>query len=274
MLQADLCRDIRCFFNTGTLPNGANSAFFHSSRKLKTRCLFSSLDRSRWSVSFYKIVAKILTNRLLVVINKIVSPGRSAFISGRQILDGPIMLSEIMSWFKKTKRKMLLFKVNFEKEYDSVDYWLSQYGSNLGVEDYEVDSFANAVGCRTRSFPTTYLGVPIGANMNLLKKWESLINKYKARLSSWKASLISSGGRLTLIKSVMGSLGIYFMSLFKCPETILKQLEAIRARFFWGGNASNKEMAWVKWKSILASFEKGGLNVGSLKAFTITLLQK
>ncbi|XP_071739127.1 uncharacterized protein [Rutidosis leptorrhynchoides] len=55
----------------------------------------------------------------------------------------------------------------------------------------------------------------------------------------------------------MGSLGIYFMSLFKCPETVTKKLEAIRARFFWG-----------------ASYEKGGLNVGSLQAFNIALLQK
>ncbi|XP_071687760.1 uncharacterized protein [Rutidosis leptorrhynchoides] len=88
------------------------------------------------------------------------------------------------------------------------------------------------------------------------------------------ASLISSGGRLTLVKSVMGSLGIYLMSLFKCPETVLKRLESIRAIFFWGGSNSVKKMSWLKWDKVLASFDKGGLNVGSLKAFNLALLFK
>ncbi|XP_071695291.1 uncharacterized protein [Rutidosis leptorrhynchoides] len=71
---------------------------------------------------FYKIVTNILTNRILHVIDKLISPAQSAFISGRQILDGPMMLSEIISWYKKSNRKMLMFKVDFEKAYDSVNW--------------------------------------------------------------------------------------------------------------------------------------------------------
>ncbi|GKB67722.1 RNA-directed DNA polymerase, eukaryota, reverse transcriptase zinc-binding domain protein [Tanacetum coccineum] len=58
--------------------------------------------------------------------------------------------------------------------------------------------------------------------------------RFKSKLSSWKANLLSIGGRLTLIKSVLGSLGIYYMSLFKVPELVLKALERLRAEFFWG----------------------------------------
>nr|GEU34899.1 RNA-directed DNA polymerase, eukaryota [Tanacetum cinerariifolium] len=39
----------------------------------------------------------------------------------RQILDGPLMLSEMIDWFKKQK-KMLIFKVDFEKAFDSVSW--------------------------------------------------------------------------------------------------------------------------------------------------------
>ncbi|GJV77026.1 RNA-directed DNA polymerase, eukaryota, reverse transcriptase zinc-binding domain protein [Tanacetum coccineum] len=53
--------------------------------------------------------------RTLKVIDKVVSNEQSAFISGRYILDGPLMLSETMSWYKKKKRNMLLFKVDFKK---------------------------------------------------------------------------------------------------------------------------------------------------------------
>ncbi|GKB14503.1 hypothetical protein Tco_0848426 [Tanacetum coccineum] len=47
----------------------------------------------------YKIIAKILANRLSKVIDKIVSKEQSAFIAGRQILDGPVILSEIIECF-------------------------------------------------------------------------------------------------------------------------------------------------------------------------------
>ncbi|XP_071687386.1 uncharacterized protein [Rutidosis leptorrhynchoides] len=46
--------------------------------------------------SFYKIVAKILVNRLCSVIHRVISCEQSAFIRGRQILNGPLMLSEII----------------------------------------------------------------------------------------------------------------------------------------------------------------------------------
>ncbi|GJV34751.1 hypothetical protein Tco_1395151 [Tanacetum coccineum] len=47
--------------------------------------------------------------------------------------------------------------------------------------------------------------------------------------------------------SVSSNLGIYYMSIFKAPETFIKELESIRASFFWGITEDNKNFAWVKW---------------------------
>ncbi|GJY94370.1 RNA-directed DNA polymerase, eukaryota, reverse transcriptase zinc-binding domain protein [Tanacetum coccineum] len=58
------------------------------------------------------------------------------------------------------------------------------------------------------------------------------------------------------------------------PELVLQDLKRIRSNFFWGGNQDGKKMAWVKWPIILNSLDKGGLNIGSLKAFNLALLQK
>nr|GEW80229.1 hypothetical protein [Tanacetum cinerariifolium] len=66
-----------------------------------------------------------------------------------------------------------------------------------------------------------------------------LVDRFQSKLSSWKSNLISIGGRVTLIKSVLGSMGIYYISLFKVPEMILKSLERFRANFFWGGDESS-----------------------------------
>nr|GEV77070.1 hypothetical protein [Tanacetum cinerariifolium] len=118
------------------------------------------------------------------------------------------------------------------------------------------------------------LELPISTNMNLISSWQILIDRFQKRLSSWKANLLSISGRLTLIKAVSGSLGIYYLSIFKAPETILISMESLRFRFFWGGSQDSRNTAWVKWCQVLSSFEKGGLQIGSLKAFNLALLQK
>ena len=43
--------------------------------------------------------------------------------------------------------------------------------------------------------------------MNKARNWEPIIEKFHKKLSSWKAINLSYGGRLTLIKSVLGALG-------------------------------------------------------------------
>lgn len=47
---------------------------------------------------------------------------QSAYVEGRNILDGPLIVNEICSWAKRAKKKVLLFKVDFEKAFDSVNW--------------------------------------------------------------------------------------------------------------------------------------------------------
>ncbi|GJX81477.1 RNA-directed DNA polymerase, eukaryota, reverse transcriptase zinc-binding domain protein [Tanacetum coccineum] len=144
----------------------------------------------------------------------------------------------------------------------------------IGVNEEEVYNMASNTGCTAGNIPFNYLGLPIGSNMKSTASWKVLVDRFRSRLSTWKANILSIGGRLTLIKSVLGSLGIYYLSIFRAPELVLNDLERIRSNFFWGGNQDDKKMAWVKWPIILNSFDKGGLNIGSLKAFNLALLQK
>ncbi|XP_076929461.1 uncharacterized protein LOC143593863 [Bidens hawaiensis] len=97
----------------------------------------------------------------------------------------------------------------------------------------EVSNLVNLMGCKPDVLPCSYLGLTIGANMNRISNWNSVLEAFDKRLSLWKAPVLSVGGRLTLLKAVMETLPTYFFSLFKAPYNIIDQLEAKRGNFFW-----------------------------------------
>ncbi|XP_071708950.1 uncharacterized mitochondrial protein AtMg00310-like [Rutidosis leptorrhynchoides] len=131
---------------------------------------------------------------------------------------------------------------------------------------------ASQCGCEASTPPFIFLGMPIGSNSNRKSHWYPVIDKFKTKLSTWTGNLLSIGGRLNLIKFVLGGLGVYYLSLFKAPVSIIKSIEKLRARFFWGGSKEKRKMAWIKWDQVLASREKGGLDIDSIQSFNQALL--
>ncbi|GJS94125.1 hypothetical protein Tco_0801093 [Tanacetum coccineum] len=51
----------------------------------------------------------------------------------------------------------------------------------------------------------------------IVERFYYTVDRVRNRLSKWKMKMLSSGGRLTLVKSVLGSMPIFHMSLFKVP---------------------------------------------------------
>ncbi|GKA38747.1 RNA-directed DNA polymerase, eukaryota [Tanacetum coccineum] len=88
----------------------------------------------------------------------------------------------------------------------------------LAVDNHTVHIAANNLGCLPLSLPFNYLGVKVGARMSSISSWEDVFNKVSQRLSKWKMNMLSIGGRLTLLKSVLGSTPTYFLSMFKAPR--------------------------------------------------------
>ncbi|GKC14551.1 RNA-directed DNA polymerase, eukaryota [Tanacetum coccineum] len=112
----------------------------------------------------------------------------------------------------------------------------------VGVNSDEVNIAASMVGCSTFNSPFKYLGVKVGDNMSRINSWEEVINNVSTRLSKWKLKTLYIGGRLTLTKSVLSSIPLYHMSIFKVPSGVLNKLEAIRQNFFNGVECSEKKL--------------------------------
>lgn len=70
----------------------------------------------------YKTIAKILAERLKAVMGRLISNTQSAFVKGRYILDGVLIANEVVDFIRKKKKSGLIFKVDFEKAYNSVEW--------------------------------------------------------------------------------------------------------------------------------------------------------
>ncbi|GKB10821.1 RNA-directed DNA polymerase, eukaryota [Tanacetum coccineum] len=131
--------------------------------------------------------------------------------------------------------------VSFQRLIDRVNVHKSSlYG--VGVRPSDIQHMASCFGCLANNLPFTYLGIKVGANMSWVNSWNEVVLKVTNKLSSWKAKTLSVGGRVTLIKPVLGAIPTYYMSLLKVPEGILSRLEGLRNAFFLGADMDERKI--------------------------------
>jgi hypothetical protein len=83
-------------------------------KKEDARRIKQYLPISLLNVSF-KMFTKVLTNRATVIAHKVVSPTQSAFIPGRNILEGVVILYETIHELHMKKMDDVHFKIDLKK---------------------------------------------------------------------------------------------------------------------------------------------------------------
>nr|GEV03546.1 RNA-directed DNA polymerase, eukaryota [Tanacetum cinerariifolium] len=85
------------------------------------------------------------------------------------------------------------------------------------VHQNHVSQAALYIGCTVMKTHFRYLGVMVGDCMARKSAWSDIVHKLHHRLFKWKVKTLSIGGRLTLLKSVLGATPLYNMSIYKVP---------------------------------------------------------
>ena len=84
----------------------------------------------------YKILTKVLANKIKRVMGKVISKCQNAFVEGRQILDAVLIANEIVDLTLRRKKCGLVGKLDIEKAYDSISWeFLYQAMGRMGFGD-------------------------------------------------------------------------------------------------------------------------------------------
>ncbi|GJR43314.1 RNA-directed DNA polymerase, eukaryota [Tanacetum coccineum] len=118
--RRNLCVAVEWFFDHSSFTRGCNSSFISLILKVQDPKFVNDYRPISLIGSLYKVVTKILATRLSFIISDLISDVQTAFLPNRQILDGPFIINELLSWCKHKKQQTMVFKVDFAKAYDSI----------------------------------------------------------------------------------------------------------------------------------------------------------
>ncbi|KAK0584469.1 hypothetical protein LWI29_013775 [Acer saccharum] len=153
-------------------------------------------------------------------------------ITHLQFTDDTILfLKPRMEFVLNAKRILRCFKLASGLKINSHKSCVVQVG--IG-RDSMSPRWEAAFRCKQASLPITYLGFPLGGRPGSKNFWNSLVSRIENRLTPWKRKFLSKGGRLVLIKSVILSIPIYFLSIFKIPIGVAMRIEKLQRGFFMG----------------------------------------
>jgi hypothetical protein len=96
---------------------------------------------------------------------------------------------------------------------------------SFGKAKYVEEDYKILFGCEAGSLPFRYLGIPIHFRRLKNGEWKPVEDRFEKKLSSWIGKLLSYGDRLVLINSVLTSLPMFMLSVFKIPKGVRKRLD-------------------------------------------------
>ena len=105
---------VQDFFATDSFIPSLNNTFIALIPKKEDACQFDHFRPINLCNFAYKVLSKLLANRLRPILKKIVSPLQKAFVPGRWIAEITILAQELIHIIKKKKGKRKIENCKFK----------------------------------------------------------------------------------------------------------------------------------------------------------------
>eukprot|EP00253_Pinus_taeda_P027961 PITA_27961 len=226
----------------------------------------------------YKLITKVIVNKLMPILPKIIPDSQGSFIQGRQVVDNFILVQEAIHSSLSRNEKGMVVKLDLANAFDRVRHcFLLKVLHKLGFASEiiasrfkkDLDEFCLVSGsslnkgkCHIYCWNTTssllnsisrifgfaaspnwtsfkYLGLSVFLKKAYSRDWLPQLEKFKNKLLAWGYSWHNIAGKSVLIKSVLSSLPLFQFSVLLAPSSILKKMEETIRKLFWKGGKQN-----------------------------------
>eukprot|EP00253_Pinus_taeda_P002811 PITA_02811 len=255
--------------NFVVLVNGAASSFFISQRGLRQGCPLSPLLFLLVAEGLSRLIHKARRTKKV----KGIEVAINLFITHLLFVD------DILIFTNGSPDELKELKCIFDLFLKATGMQINTRKSQACVADFvrrERNSLANLFPFPIQPLdtPFKYLGFwlkPVGYKK---EDWNWLIAKIEARISHWSFRWLSRAGRLTLIKSVLLAILVYWAALTWIPKGVLEKIRRICSRFLWAGSKESSVLPWVAWDKVARPKEWGGWGIKRLPDFSLSLAAK
>ncbi|GJW16895.1 RNA-directed DNA polymerase, eukaryota [Tanacetum coccineum] len=262
---------VEYFFDKGSFPKGCNSSFIALIPKVTDAKFITDFRPISLIGCIYKVVTKILANRLALVISDLISDTQSAFVANRQILDGPFILNEVLNWCKRKKKQAMFFKVNFAKAYDSLSKASVMYIRSPSTE------LPFHCGLKQGDSLSPYLFILIMESLHMsfsravnkgLFKGEWSDANLKSIVNILKCFFLTSGLKINIYKSQVLGVGIPRSLVVQAAASIGCAVMQSQFRYLGVivGECMSRHKAWtdtvLKLRSRLSNWKVKTLSIG------------
>ncbi|CAI5481266.1 unnamed protein product [Closterium sp. Yama58-4] len=136
LLGPAVMKEVRTFESTGVLSESFTTAVTILLHKKGDRGDLGNYRPITLLSFFYKLLAKVLANRIKVVLPKVISGNQFGFLPGRSLADAVSLVADAIDAAEQEDEDWLLLLVDFQKAYDSVsrDYLFTTLG-NVGFSE-------------------------------------------------------------------------------------------------------------------------------------------